>query len=127
MFKKIIDLLFSSKQEINLNINVEIKNLNKFVEVLSPLLNSSVILKKDTEEKREDKYIVSETKSSTKKEKKVNKEDPTTVEDVASIFREGGIEKGIDKTGDDIFSKEQGKSTDDKILTLKKMKGKRNE
>jgi hypothetical protein len=121
--------LFGPKNQeatLNINVNIAVKDLDKIVGVLSKLSPNRVIIEevnqnrqinnKDTPNAPDDLQIQ-------KKSQKAHlKEDPITAKDVAEIFSAGGIKKGIDKTGSEVFSQSEGSSTDNQVSSLKRFK-----
>ena len=119
MLKSFWNSLFGSK-EINLNVSIEIKDLDRIVEVLSSLPSRSFVSNNENNSKNIDRNTNS---SNIINKKEVLKDDPVSASDIASLMKDTGIQKGIDKTGD-ICSQSNGSSTDDLVSSLKRFKGK---
>jgi hypothetical protein len=119
VLKSIWKSLFGSK-EINLNVSIEIKDLDKIVGVLSSLPVRSFVENNENNSKNIGRNT---NQSNIISKKETLKDDPISASDIASLMKDTGIEKGIDKTGD-ICSQSNGSSTDDMVSSLKRFKGK---
>jgi len=109
-------------QSINLNVSVEIKDLDKITRVLSQFDNNRGIINSSGQLPRSSVSMVMPTeKKSQPKQKKKLKDDPIQASDVAELFSAEGIPKAIDKTGSNVISQSEGKSTDDKLSSLKRL------
>jgi len=114
-------------QSINLNISVEVKGLDKIIKTLSKFENNQGIIKRDNQIQNSTEKILTTSisqKNQPKRKKKLD-DDPINAEDIAEIFSSDGILKAIDKTGNDVISQSEGKSTDDKMSSLKKLSKKK--
>ena len=114
-------------QSINLNISVEVKDLDKIIKTLSKFENNQGIIKRDNQIQNSTEKILTTSisqKNQPKRKKKLD-DDPINAADIAEIFSSDGILKAIDKTGNDVISQSEGKSTDDKMSSLKKLSKKK--
>ena len=121
MFKRIWDWI-SGNQSMNLNVFIEIKDLDKITKVLSQFDNDRGIINSSSQLPGSSIITVAPTepKSQPKQRKKL-KDDPIQASDVAELFSAKGISKAIDKTGSNVISQSEGKSTDDKLSSLKRL------
>jgi len=137
VLKEIWAKLFGSKEKeatLNINLNIKVKDLDRFVEVLSKISHNSnnnfnnrdIIEEREVNNKNqsEERQIINKPIS---EKKKHLSEDPITAKDVAEIFNSTGIQKGVDKTGSDLYSHSKGSSTDNQVSSLKKLKKKGNQ
>jgi len=119
VLKNFWNSLFGSK-EVNLNIKIELKDLDKIVEVLSSLPNRSFVVNNENNSKN---IPQSQNQSNIIGKRETLKDDPISAEDIANLMKDTGIKKGIDKTGD-ICSQSNGSSTDDVVSSLRRFKEK---
>ena len=122
MFKRIWSWI-SGNQSINLNVSIEIKDLDKITRVLSKFDNSRGIINNSSNQLPSSSVSTvapTEQKSQPKQKKKL-KDDPIQASDVAELFSAKGASKAIDKTGSNVTSQSEGKSTDDQLSSLKRL------
>lgn len=99
-------------QKIEVNIKLQIEDLQKLENIIEKTASRQVII--DGEKKKE-----SYTSTENTKNKKKLKDDPATADEVAKIMLSDGIQKAVDKTGNDVISASEGNSTDDTVSSLK--------
>lgn len=102
-------------QKVEINVNINIKDVEKLIKVLSQSQSNPVIIQERSTER------IDTFKSEQRQGKRKLAEDPLTSQEVANIMLSDGIEKATDKTGNDIVSSSEGGSTDDTVSSLKKM------
>ena len=113
----------TGNQKVEVNLKIQIEDFQKLIEVLPQYSNQPVIINSD----RADPGFASNNASSgvpaTRSRKKKLADDPLSPGEVASIMLSDGIEKATDRTGGDVVSASEGKSTDDTVSSLRKLRG----
>ena len=84
MLKKLWNILFGTKEN-TLNVNIEIKNLDKIVEVLSNLSNSSAIINTGGNQQKNEVAQKNIVENAIDNKKEHLKEDPATAKFKGSI------------------------------------------
>jgi len=109
----------TGKQKVEISVSIKIEDLEKLINLLPRSSSQPVIITQEqvaTEQK-------ANVQLATSKGKKKLVDDPLTSEEVASIMLSDGIDKATDRTGNDIVSASEGKSTDDTVSSLKHFLG----
>ena len=109
----------TGKQKVEISVSIKIEDLEKLINLLPRSSSQPVIITQEqvATEQKENVQLV------TNKGKKKLVDDPLTSEEVASIMLSDGIDKATDRTGNDIVSASEGKSTDDTVSSLKHFLG----